>query len=92
MLGALQNVLGNILKINKLVNQAVAYNERGQLTDMYHIFGEIFFITVDFEPVVLDDAGFGRNTKQDGEIFLQNVNLKDSSISSKVLNDDAIDT
>lgn len=59
MLGALQNVLGNILKINKLVNQAVAYNEKNETAAMYRVFGEIYYIMVDFEPIVLDDAGFG---------------------------------
>lgn len=48
LLGALQNVLGNILKVNKLVNQAVAYNEKNETAAMYTVFGEIFYILVDF--------------------------------------------
>lgn len=35
-----------------------------------YIFGQITYITLDFEPIVLDDAGFGWNTEQDGEIYL----------------------
>lgn len=36
-----------------------------------YILGQIAYIFVDFEPIVLDDAGFGKNVDQYGEIYLQ---------------------
>lgn len=70
MLGWLQNVLGNVLNINKLVSKAVEYSDAGENEKMMYILGQITFIMLDFEPIVLDEAGFGKNVAMDGEIFL----------------------
>jgi len=37
---------------------------------MMYVLGQISYIMLDFEPIVLDEAGFGRNIGQEGEIFL----------------------
>jgi hypothetical protein len=59
-------VLGNVLSINKLVSKAVEYSDNNQTVDMMRIFGQMTYILLDFEPIVLDEAGL------DGEIYLQN--------------------
>ena len=70
LLGWLQNVLGNVLSINKLVAKAVEFNEKNQTVEMMEVLGQITFIMLDFEPIVIDEAGFGRNVLEDGEIYL----------------------
>ena len=39
VLGALQNILGNVLSINKLVQKAVDYNDKNETEKMMYIFG-----------------------------------------------------
>lgn len=85
MLGWLQNVLGNVLNINKLVSKAVEYSDAKEEEKMMYILGQITFILLDFEPIVLDEAGFGNNIANDGEIFLQ-----DSSITNDLPKDGRI--
>lgn len=70
-LGWLQNVLANVLRINNLVQKAVEYNDNNETEKMMYILGQISYIMLDFEPIVLDDAGFGKNVDIDGEIYLQ---------------------
>ena len=70
ILGWLQNVLGNVLSINKLVAKAVEFNEQNKTEEMMYILGQITYIMLDFEPIVIDEAGFGKNIDIDGEIFL----------------------
>jgi len=40
---------------------------------MMKVLGQITFILLDFEPIVLDEAGFGSNINLDGEIYLQDM-------------------
>ena len=63
-------MLGNVLSINKLVAKAVEFNEKNQTVEMMEVLGQITFIMLDFEPIVIDEAGFGRNVLEDGEIYL----------------------
>lgn len=37
---------------------------------MMYVLGQITYIILDFEPIVLDDAGFGNKVDIDGEIYL----------------------
>ena len=69
-LGWLQNVLGNVLSVNKLVQKAVEFNDNNETEKMMYILGQITYVLLDFEPIVLDDAGFGRNVLNEGEIYL----------------------
>ena len=80
VLGALQNVLGNVLAINKLVQKAVQYNDEGKTNEMMFVLGQITYIMLDFEPIVLDDVGFGKNIDVDGEIYLQDEPVIDESL------------
>jgi len=80
MLGGLQNVLGNVLSINKLVQKAVEYNEKNETEKMMYTLGQITYIILDFEPIVLDDAGFGKNIDIDGEIYLQDEAVINESL------------
>jgi len=41
--------------------------------EMMKVLGQITFILLDFEPIVLDEAGFGSNINLDGEIYLQDM-------------------
>lgn len=71
MLGWLQNILGNVLSVNKLVSKAVEHSDNNQTDKMMFVLGQITYIMLDFEPIVLDDFGFGKNIGEDGEIYLQ---------------------
>ena len=73
-------MLGNVLSINKLVAKAVEYSDNNQTADMMYVFGQITYILLDFEPIVLDEAGFGRNIDLDGEIYLQDTAPKNKSL------------
>ena len=70
LLGWLQNVLGNVLTINKQVAKAVEFSDNNETEKMMYVLGQITYIMLDFEPIVLDEAGFGKNVGQEGEIFL----------------------
>lgn len=58
ILGYLQNLLGNILTINKLYGEIVEYSEANDTRSMYYEFGRIVRILFDFEPVVLEEASY----------------------------------
>jgi len=58
VLGALQNLLGNILTINSLYGEIIEYSEANDTESMYYEFGRIFRLVVDIEPVVLEEAAF----------------------------------
>lgn len=45
-----------------------------------YILGQITYILLDFEPIVLDDAGFGKNIDVDGEIYLQDEPVINESL------------
>ena len=51
------------MSVNKLVAKAVEYSEKNETEKMMFIFGQITYILLDFEPIVLDEAGFGSNVK-----------------------------
>ena len=72
MLGWLQNVLGNVLSINKFVAKAVEYSDANETEAMMYILGQITYILFDFEPIVLDEAGFTNAINFNDDIFLQN--------------------
>lgn len=38
---------------------------------MMYVLGQIAYILLDFEPIVLDDSGFGKSIDTEGEIYLQ---------------------
>ena len=79
-LGALQNVLANVLRINNLVQNAVDYNDNNETEKMMYILGQITFIMLDFKPIVLDDAGFGWKVETEGEIYLQDDPFENNSL------------
>lgn len=56
ILGALQNLLGNILTINSLYAEIIEYSEANDTESMYYEFGRIFRLVSDIEPVVLEEA------------------------------------
>lgn len=58
ILGALQNLLGNILTINSLYGEIREYTENNETERVYYEFGRIFRLVMDIEPVVLEEAGF----------------------------------
>lgn len=47
---------------------------------MMYTLGQITYIILDFEPIVLDDAGFGKNIDIDGEIYLQDEAVINESL------------
>ena len=48
---------------------------------MMYAFGQITYILLDFEPIVLDEAGFqSKNMADDGEIYLQDRPVKNMSL------------
>lgn len=56
ILGFLQNLLGNILTINKMYGEIVEYAEQNETEYMYYEYGRIARIVCDFEPVILEQA------------------------------------
>lgn len=56
-----------------MVSKAVEYSDNNQTEEMMFVLGQITYILLDFEPIVLDEAGFGRNIDLDGEIYLQDM-------------------
>ena len=64
-------MLGNVLSVNKLVSKAVEFSDANETNKMMYVLGQITYVMLDFEPIVLDEAGFGRNIGLDGEIYLQ---------------------
>lgn len=68
MLGGLQNVLGNILTIQKIYSTIVTYNTNNQTALMYFQLGRIYRITSDFMPIQVDNSGYDEN-EEDGVYF-----------------------
>jgi hypothetical protein len=62
LLGAIQNLLGSILTINKIYQQVIDYNALGQTEEMFFAFGRIFKMLVDIEPVTVEQAAFDIST------------------------------
>lgn len=58
ILGALQNLLGNILTINALYGDIREYSEANDTTSVYYEFGRIFRLVFDIEPVILEESGW----------------------------------
>ena len=88
-LGYMQNVLANVLLLNRKVQKAVEYNDANETEKMMYMLGQIAYIMLDFQPIVLDDAGFGKNVAKDGEIFLQDEPFE-NTLNVQELNSSAI--
>ena len=58
ILGALQNLLGNILTINALYGDIREYDEANNTAKVWYEFGRIWRLVVDIEPVILEEAGW----------------------------------
>jgi hypothetical protein len=58
ILGALQNLLGNILTINSLYGGIREYAEANNTEKVFYEYGRIFRLVMDIEPVVLEEAGY----------------------------------
>lgn len=66
ILGYLQNLLGNILTINKLYGEIIEYDELNKTEEKWYELGRIARIVLDFEPIVLEDASL--SSDDDDEI------------------------
>ena len=64
VLGALQNLLGNILTINSLYGEIREYSEANDTVKVYYEFGRIFRLVMDIEPVVLEEAGYDADEEE----------------------------
>jgi len=64
ILGALQNLLGNILTINSLYGEIREYSEANDTEKVYYEFGRIFRLVMDIEPVVLEEAGYDADEEE----------------------------
>ena len=58
LLGALQNLLGSILTINKIYQRIVDHSEKKNEVLMAYEFGKIFQLVTVFDPVIIEDSGF----------------------------------
>ena len=84
MLGYLQNLLKMTLSINKINNKLQDADDAGRFDEVYYHFGRITQLLLDYDPVILEDAGnplsdsdfvykkaIEENDEDDSEIFYQ---------------------
>jgi len=57
LLGALQNLLKMTLSINKINNKLQEADDAGRYDEVYYHFGRITQLLMDYDPVILEDAG-----------------------------------
>jgi len=56
LLGGLQNMLSNIMTINKINNKIQLADDNNDTVTVYYHLGRIFTKLADFDPVILEDA------------------------------------
>ena len=82
MLGGLQNVLGNILTIQKIYSTIVTFNANNETAKMYFQLGRIYRITTDFMPIVVDNSGYDED-EEDGVYFQHLSNSSSLNLTNK---------
>lgn len=58
LLGALQNMLGKILTVNRIYNRIMEFDKVNDTINIYFYMGKIYRMLADFEPVILEESGF----------------------------------
>lgn len=80
VLGFIQNLLGNIITINRIFNQVVELSDKNETVKMYALLGRIFKMVIDFEPVIFEEAGNPMMEADYGRpLVMQNANSESNN-------------
>ena len=80
--GFLQNLLGNIITINRIFNQVVEFSEKNETVKMYALIGRIFKLVVEFEPALLEEAANPLYENNRRPIVMQSDNANENAFKN----------